>query len=812
MDFLSLKFRNLYYKRPKWMILLHNKLPIVVQKSIHQKIMKPQFPDEVKQLTKLTFFPLDSAWAEVVFAPFHDPKVSPSLHTEIEPIKAPCYKIDFFWCWTILSWEKCPEQEEAVSFNLVTNIELLDYDGLIICLTLPEETFIRFEIKHNDEWKVLGGRYRGTGKRMEIILPVEKGILNEIKLYFQSATILSQRAQISWFGLQDSKLVKRMREHRLGYSSEWPGLIKPMNDWGAVKFEMGLLFNSTDIEKLRGKKKLPGWDAHFQQLEKKANDYLQRQPENDLCEYLPLDDSRYLRENELGKTPYYFEALVLGFVGLINQDNKMMIHALRYLMCMLHTKYWTQSGESRLLGSTWDQRCFLEEMTTTSVSLLSDWFAFALTDRAKDLARQSIWDKGLSIIERDMMKFEYLYGLNQGAVFCRARIMGGLYLEKSWPRVGKYVDRAFSDMTHCLGNYIQKDGGTHEGVGYFCQTLQAVLPAIIVYAQSRKKSPKKIIKKYFNKCEDYVTAMSGSKPGTAIVEGDCRTNYFCGDAIPIFARFFPGGSCEKILGSCLDTGNIFKVTGTLSNSGGIAGFIYGPQEIVESECIAPSFSVLKKSGHLASFRKKNGHSTRFHLIGSKPNPTHSHFDKGSIVIELDTVPILIERGMVNYYFSQANELRSSCMHNVITPILAEGEYPDQRLPKTPIIPSGQGSSQTLKANIDLTGVWGDYMDKCSRFVQSVNLNEFLIVDEGELKEKGRIAFHLHSTYLFRVEEKKIVVQNGSTVLSIKAPWAEEIVCQQESINLMHEPVYHLMIHSPASKKFMLETKIERENI
>lgn len=808
-EIIRLKLRLFYNQHRYRLDRFYINLPHGIKKTIRRHTKKSSSCLRTTSLEKLNILPLDSAWAEAIIAPFHDPKISPTLPVEFEPIKAQGCKIDFSWCWTVLSWDNCPEQEDAVFFNLFTDIELLHYDRLIICLTISKETVVRFEIKHNNEWKALGEGYRGTGRRMEIVLQVEQGILNEVRLYFKSDTALSQRVQISWFGLQDSNLSQRMKEHKLEYSHEWPGLIKPIDDWGSVKFEIGILFNELDLGKLREKKKIPGWNNHFRLLEDKAKAYLQRQPENDMGDYLPIDDSRYLRENELGKTPYYFEALVLGFVGLVNQDKVMMVHALRYLMCMVHTKHWTQSGESRLSGSTWDQRCFLEEMTTTSVSLLSDWFAFALTERAKDLVRQSIWDKGLSIIERDLMKYEYLYHINQGAVFCRARILGGLYLERSWPRVGKYVEHAFSDMTQCLKNYIEKDGGTPEGVGYFCQTLQAVLPATIAYAQSRGKSLKKVIKKYFHRCEDYVAAMSGSMPGTAIVEGDCRTNYFCGDAIPILAGFFPGGMCEKILGSCIETGNIFAVTGTLSNSGGIVGFVYGPDKIVKSECIVPTFSLLRKSGHLASFRKKNGHSSRFHLIGSKPNSSHSHFDKGTVVLELDTVPILIDRGMVNYYFSQANELKRSYMHNVVTPVLADGTYPDQRHPKTPIIPSGQGNNQSVNANIDLTDVWGEYMVKCSRSIQSETPDEFLIIDKGILKEEGRIAFHLHSPFPFEIEGKKIIVRNNNSALLIEALWAEEILCRQESINLRHEQVYHLLIHGPISKQYILKTKIER---
>ena len=53
-----------------------------------------------------------------------------------------------------------------------------------------------------------------------------------------------------------------------------------------------------------------------------------------------------------------------------------------------------------------DQRCFNEEQATTAAALLLDWYDFALTPRARMLAQQVLWDKGVSVIERDMMKWD----------------------------------------------------------------------------------------------------------------------------------------------------------------------------------------------------------------------------------------------------------------------------------------------------------------------------------------------------------------------------------------------------------------------
>ncbi len=767
---------------------------------------------EQKQISKTPLFPLDSAAAEVIFAPFHDCMISPSLPVSFEPLHAIGCRIDYFWCWTNLSWETCEADRHAASFSLKTDIDVAHYDNLIVCITMPPEVSVSFESEIDHVWRPIGSEVKGTGIRLEIILPIEGNKISGIKLIFKAHSPHFLIIHLSWFGLQKSALAIEILESRLRYDPIWTGLVKPVSEWGEVYFEKGLLFDESDLEKLRTKRSLPGWDEHYLFLEARAAEYLSRCPEDDLSDYLPINDLRYIRERESGKTPYYFEALLLGFVGLVNQDQGMMTHALRYLMCMLHTRHWTQSAESRLRGSTWDQRCFYEEMTTTSVSLLADWYSFALTDRAKDLIRQSIWDKGLAIIERDMMKFDYVYHMNQGAVFCRARILGGLLLEGSWPHIGNYVERAFSAMSETLENYFEKDGGVHEGIGYFCQTLQAVILASIVYCRRRGKNLKRFLKKHFSKCENYVSTMSGCIPGTALAYSDCRTEYFCGDVIPIMAGIFPGSIYEKILASCIKSKSIFFVTGTLSKSGGIAGLIYGPDKVIQSERIVPTFSILKKTGCLTSFRESNGHSTRVHLCGSRANPSHTHFDKGSLILEMDDIQILIDRGMIEYWYSDTDLMMRSSMHNVITPLLKDGTYPDQDVPSKPVIPFGRGNKRRLKAGIDLQNVWQKYMNRCTRKVESESPHEIMIIDEGELKKLGKVAFHLHSTIPFKIElgNKKARLRTERLDLEIFAEWAEEMLHRPDSVNLNHETVYHLILHSHTCKDFKLKTMIVRE--
>jgi len=750
-------------------------------------------------------YPLSSACAESIFAAFHDPIIAPSLDVQLKKLSVAQCEINYFWCYTNLVWEVSEAGIEATEFLLKTKVDISNYDKLILCLAVPKNIDFSIAFRVDEEWLFHDKKYHGTGTRDEILLPLSGSELTDVKIKFISNCIGHDVVHLSWFGVQDTALVEEIIDSQKKFHWNWKKLIIEPEEWLEIKFEKELLFSPDILQELRIKKNLPGWDAHYKLLESEANKYLMRSPEQDLGEYLPLNDFRYIRERERGKTPYHSEALVLGFVGLINNNKKMMYHALRYLCCMLHTRYWVQSAESKLSGSTWDQRCFMEEMTTTSVVLLADWFSFALTEQAKELVRQCIWDKGLATIERDMMKYDYLYHCNQGIGFCRARILGGLYLQDTWPRMGTYVERAYTDMTKILDKYVHADGGIDEGVGYFGQSFQGALPGIIANARYQGQDFRKILKAKFKKTIKYVSALASTEYGKAIPVGDCRTEYFCGDVIPIMAALFPDSAFGGILKPCIEKGSIFSLTGMMTNSGGILGFIYGPDKIQEARCVVPEFAQLPNTGVLSSYRRKGIHSVRVFLQGSQPNPSHSHFDKGSIVVEIDGLPILVDRGMVSYADTEAAKLAYSLFHNVLTPVLKGKIYPNQDVPSNSIIPKGRGTKKMLSSTIDLTNVWRSYMQNYSRSIKSKNIEQLTVNDTGVLNTPGQIAFHLHSVYPFEEISKNIKVRTEVFDLNITADWADSVNYEQKSIDLKGRAIYTLIISSGMKKDFNLNT-------
>lgn len=766
-------------------------------------------------------FPLDPAFAEFIFAPFHDPEYSDRIPDEIEVGSASGLVREHGWCWTTLSWADADPANSAFTYRFLAHFSVRHHDTLIVSLSLPagaraEVALLVRGYRRASRW--VGG-FTGKGHRQELripiarLLPVPRALLGKrqftgLALRVQTAAGGAGVVAISWAALRDSGLYQRIREQRAHLVPDWSSWVLPQAAWGEQRFERGLLFDADMLAEVRARKSRDGWREHFQLLEKRAGEYLRRNPEADWGEYLPNHDIRYLREHEQGRNAYHWEALVVGFVGLVNQDRAMIAHALRYLMCMLHTRHWADSAEHRVPSSTWNQRAFMEEMTTTSVVLLADWFAFALTSQAKSLIRQALWDKGIAPVRRDLMHHEYMHRMNQGAVFCRANILGGLYLEAAWPRAAASVDEAYDWMNGVLDYYIRPDGGIHEGIGYLCQMLTACLWSIIAYSRGRGLDWREQVARRFGSIEPYVRAMSATHPGRAIPAGDCRVEWFSGDAIPILAEVFPGSAYADILRNCLREGWVHELTGTLAKSGGLVGMVYGPAETYESVPAVPAAALLPDSGKLSLSGESAGLITRFWASSSYRSATHAHHDHGQFWLEVGGDPVFIDRGMVQYWFTDAHFLSRSWMHNVLTPVATDGTFVEQ---------SFADDDQAMRADLDAgrgsvdiagNGVWRDAMSAYARRFE-LKLPELVkIIDSGSLKQPGRVAFHLHSPHAFEVVGKRATLVHKGWSVVVEFPWAVEVVCRQRMSDLLRRPVYHLCATSAELVDFGVETVVD----
>src|SRR5947209_11965222 len=106
-------------------------------------------------------------------------------------------------------------------------------------------------------------------------------------------------------------------------------------------------------------------------------------------------------------------------------------------------------------------------------------------------------------------------------------------------------------MRSALNNYILKDGGTDEGMGYFSLTLHSILPPLIAYARQRKRNVKRLLPKYIDASETFFRSQCAVEPGRATTDADNTGDHLVGDTVAIMAGMFPRSVYPKLLATCV---------------------------------------------------------------------------------------------------------------------------------------------------------------------------------------------------------------------------------------------------------------------
>ena len=743
--------------------------------------------------------------AESMFAPFHDETIAMQLPLRVEAVTAVGMKRDFGWDGVKLSWDNATIGKVAARFEMAVADLPERFDHFVFCHVAPAELRMTFEAFRDGTWSSLGAAVAGTGSRHEVTFAMGARPIEGVRVVFSNLRAGHIHLSLQWWGVARAALVEEIKASRPKYDGRWDGLILPPDSWPEPKMARGLLFNVDELSKLRAKRTAPYWDAHWKLLEERAQMFLARRPEDDLDTYLPQTDQRYIRARETGRATYFSEPVILGFVGLVNGDRGLGFHALRYLMCMIHTTSWAQSAESRARGSVWDQRCFNEEMATTAATLLLDWYDFALTPRARWLAQQALWDKGVAIIERDMMKWDYVFTMNQGPWFCRARLLAGLYLETVWPRMKPHTELALADMRAGMEHYLLDDGGTDEGLGYFSVTLHAVLPGFLAYARARGVDVRGLLPAKFAKTGAFVAALSATEPGRVLTEGDNTIDLVVGDTIPMLAAIFPEDIYARVVAACLMQR---RPAGYYDQYffEGVFAFIAGPERLRPAETIVPTFAVLPQTGHLTSLRRTAaGRSVRLHLVGAKAGASHTHLDKGAFMLELDRTPALIDRGQVRYDDLRSYTLKRTELHNTLTPVTAEGVYLNQSGVQEATIPTGSGDEVRLRGSIDLSHVWRGVMSSCVREIVADTVEEFQVRDRGELINSSALVFNLNTREPWEIRGREAILRVEGWELTLSAPWADAITQREDSIDFRMKSVWRLECRVNQATAFDLRT-------
>jgi hypothetical protein len=748
---------------------------------------------------------MDASAIELIFAPWNDRRAADLPLTMVAHAAIGLNRVAR-WDSTAITWDAAPAAQAgpvvAATLEHPVEASFPGHDRIETWLSVPIAVMAALSVRQGGAWGPAVS-IAGTGRRIEMQAPIDPTRpVEAVRLELTTTATGPQQITLISFLAVDGPARALRDRRRLTWDAAWPGLLRPLAERGPPVFARGLLFEVGDLPRLRARRHQPGFAQHWAMLRAAAHRIATRPPEDRIGLTVPWSDARYQPSDRIEKDFFFHDPLCVAVVGLIDEDPVLLDWAARALLALVHCQYWAM-GEERRVGSTWTQRCFLAEMAASAAALLYDWIGSHLTDVGRELALRTMWDKGLAQIEGDLMQHEYCWHINQGPWFCRARILVGLLLERSWPRMGGYVDRAAADMRTMLDNYVQADGGIDEGVGYFVMTAGTVLPAALAWAKARGRDAKDLMPQAMARSGDYLSVLSALRPGEVMLEGDNSSPTVLGDGVALLAALYPETAWAKLLPAMLGRAKPDIYFAQYLPHGELT-FCLAPEVRHAPSCLVPVFGTLPMSGHLTSRRPLASGEVRVHFAGAKAHASHTHHDKGGITLELEGEPLLIDRGMVRYDDAGGLQLKRSRAHNVLTPVAPDGLFPDQLLPQEPVIPMGLGDACRLIARIDLAHVWREWMTACERRLDSPCPERLTIIDRATLRIPGCVAFHLQSHVPWRIDGPTASIGR----LTVRMPWAARIACVEDLYDHAFRPVYRLTAWSETGSAFELSTTMD----
>ena len=499
------------------------------------------------------------------------------------------------------------------------------------------------------------------------------GRVTALQLTFTPVEECSARVTLHWLGLANRDVQTRMEARKSPYAPGWPGALVPEAERVVLSPQIGIFFDDGGLKSLREKVRKPPFSEMFEKLRADAEALLADMPEADVGYFIPKPDARWCRKRDMAKKSTARSMELLAFVGLMDNNPAMSRMAARMALSAAHCGTWCESIMGVFPGSPWHHRSFTEEIYCRGCALVLDWAGAVLTPYGREIIRDAIIMKGLPRIESDFKRMEYIRGMNQGIVFSGGRIIGLLGVLPAYPRYAGLIAEAERDLHEMIGNYVQPDGGTLEGMGYWNYTFGQVMPTVYVLARRHGKSLQDYATDVLRKTGDYALAMRSttSAGDTYLAVNDAHNGSRIGLSV---------AAAYSLLSDRREWKDLYA---TLLQSaparGDIFSLIVAPSGDWTPEPLAqPRFDVLPDTGQVSSVRHQPGWGLiSFHLCSGPTYGGHFHADKGSFILEAGGEALAVDRGVTSYDHPETGLMGIAARHNLLYPESSDGALSHQ---------------------------------------------------------------------------------------------------------------------------------------
>ena len=756
--------------------------------------------------------------AETIFDPFYDSgesypdneKYSVFSEYTVTMAEGTVGKAYAAWDSVGVKIESQKTSDYALKMERDCDLDISEYDILRLTLTIAKSMDIRIRCVIDGK-EVTVSEGPGFGDHGELDSPIEGTKLTHISMEFRNTGKTSAGATLYWMGLSNSKKQAELEARKSPYTKDsWKGCfvegdvdLKPM---------IGIYFGEEDLPKLRERLNKPPFLALTNQLRERAKACMEIEPEQYITDYLPRHDHRWVRDRDMNRPMFQKDMQTLAFIGLLDENVEMLRMACRKLLSIAVTPFWTESIMGRLPGATWHHRSFTEDETCSLCALVLDWAGNLLTWHGKNIVYDALMMKGLPRLESDFHSVNYIRWMNQGIVFNCGRILALLALAHRYPRYEARLQDAAKDEREMIDNYVYEDGGTIEGPSYWNYTFTHALLGVNLLARHEGKTLEEYAWDKLKKTGTFALGLlSDVKGGTyCIPVNDAHTGQYNPVIYSGFGRINPDPRWGKLYNKVmLNAENPVEATlETLLLSADVTE----TKEDIHSD----GFQTFNAIGH-TSLRRTTEDVGRVHcyLSGGPAIFAHSHSDRGQIVLEVDHIPMLIDRGICSYQLPYGGTMSCAAAHNLFFP-----EAPEGQMAFNQTAYDGHGATvirSTYENGVldyctDTTNAWASgIFTSITRAVKSEDPHIYVIYDDAVMEQEWATSFRLSTRgTISKLDETSWAIVDGDYQVTV-TPVNYDVVdvfAGEDGVDEHVEPVNALKLYLAKAKEQHIVTLLE----
>lgn len=649
------------------------------------------------------------------------------------------------WCSVTVTIQKSDACEKIISLERDCTLEISDYDMITAYMIVPENISLKLEYISDVGQKCAFDEF-GNGGLKKFYGKITGNCITSIKLSFGSSGG-NGVVSMFWLGLAKSDMLDKP-ELISSFSDEWEGCFETIDESFEAEPDCGIFFDKYELKELRKKIENEPFAAIYSEMKDKAEDFMKSEPEKEIRTFFPLRDSQFGNDygNDIDRCELVDGMQTLAFVGITENNANMLRMACRMALCAASSKYWCEHILGEFAGATWHHRSFTEYKICFACSMVLDWAGKLLTWHGKNIIYNAMIMKGLPRIEADFKTMDYIYECNQGFMFNKGRTAALIALSRRFPRYKEDIEKSEQMMYCMLEKTVQRDGGTLEGPAYWAAVVNCAFPTIYMLARYKGVPLNEYLPDNLKSIADY----------GLVVMSDFGDNYRfipVSDTPPGSYSYTDVNAAIVAYCSMLSNDRVWKKIYNSADKPFLieAKFEYlimaPPLQNEDKDLSYDGFGTLNYTG-LTALRTttKDAGAVRLLICGGKTCESHMHGDKGSIVLEVNGVPILVDPGTCGYSSSQSFAIQKAEYHNLLVPQNDNGiAYNQPRNVYGGRIKKAEYNNGLLDYSVDLKEAWEDKLFiENIRNIKSSNPHAYVIEDIVEFTKKTKSGFYLHT--------------------------------------------------------------------